>query len=123
LAVDLQLGQLAPFLPYDNNGKYYRKPVYKVVKTKKALPKKKLFRRGCIFGCIGFTASLLIVGFLMILGYLYEGITDFEEWLNQKSEPLPLYAPKQNLNRQSLIPLGLVFFHHAGEDTIGNMKT
>ena len=28
-------------MPYDKNGKYYRKPVYKVEKTKKDLPQLK----------------------------------------------------------------------------------
>ena len=59
-------------MPFDKNGKYYRKPVYKVEKTKKDLPQKKnLFRRGCLIGCMGFAASLLI-GFLMIVSYIIE---------------------------------------------------
>ena len=101
-------------MPYDKNGKYYRKPVYKIEKIKKDLPQKKnLFRRGCLFGCLGFAASLLI-GFLMSVGFLYNEIIEpYYEWANRKPEPrvdLPLCRKNQDPYRTSLFPLRLGIF-------------
>ena len=52
-------------MPYDKNGKYYRKPVYKVEKTKKDLPQGKNFSKGGACGCLIAIFSIPPIAFLI----------------------------------------------------------
>ena len=52
-------------MPYDKDGKYYRKPVYRVEETKKDLPLKK--KRHIMFYFLGFMYPLVLYFFLFFI--------------------------------------------------------
>ena len=58
-------------MPYDKNGKYYRKPVYKVEKTKKDLPQGGNFSKSGACGCLIAIFSIPPIAFLIWLSSIF----------------------------------------------------
>ena len=99
-------------MPYDKNGKYYRKPVYKVEKIKKDLPQQK--NKVFLLGCYGNTAFFLVICSL-IYSYLVAPNIKVKK-PEPKPEPtvpkvdLPLCRKNQDPYGQSAFPLRLGIF-------------